>query len=146
MLTMPKLIAALFFAALGYFCGDLVKPLLPEGTQVGKLNLTLAAVGFLSGWRISGKNAGLGLRAGLGYGLTSAGVLTFWGVFLFAGSKALQLSIDKRFKGPMEALRGMIDISLEYFVLIAVPTILLAAIVGGLFGGWLTEWVARRWS
>ena len=100
MLTIPKLIAALFFAALGFFCGDLVKPLLPEGTRTGLMNETLAALGAISGWRISGARAGLGTKSGLGYGLTSAGVIAFWGVFLFAGQKALQLSIDKRFQGP----------------------------------------------
>ena len=46
----------------------------------------------------------------------------------------------------MEALRGMIEIGIEYFVLIGVPTIILSAIIGGLFGGWLTEWAAKRWS
>jgi hypothetical protein len=29
---------------------------------------------------------------------------------------------------------------------IAVPTVIGTLIVGGLFGGWLTEWVAKRWS
>lgn len=146
MLTMPKLLAAVFFAALGYFCGDLVKPLLPEGTQTGWLNVSLAALGAVSGWRMSGGRAGMGLKSALGYGLTTSGLIVFWGVFVFAGEKALRFSIDKRFDGPMEALRGMIEFGLEFFVLIAVPTIIIAAIVGGLFGGWLTEWVSKRWS
>ncbi len=146
MFTMPKLIAALFFAALGFLCGDLVKPLLPEGTRTGLLNITLAALGFIVGWRISGAHAGLGTRSGLGYGLTTSGVIAFWGVFLFAGQRALQLSIDKRYKGPMDAIKGMVDFMLEYFVMIAVPTLFLAMVIGGLFGGWLTEWVAKRWS
>ena len=136
----------MFFAALGYFCGDLVKPLLPEGTRTGWLNETLAAIGLISGWRMSGGRAGFGTMSGLGYGLTSAGLIAFWGVFLFAGEKMLQYSLDKRFKGPMDALRSMIEFMLDFAVLVGVPTVVGTAIIGGLFGGWLTEWVAKRWN
>ncbi len=146
MLTFPKVIAALFFAALGYFSGDLIKPLLPEGTRVGLLNVTLAAIGFVSGWRMSGGRAGFGTRSGFGYGLTSAGLIAFWGIFFFAGQKMLQFSIDKRFKGPMDALKSMVEFMLEFAALIAVPSVIIPAVVGGLFGGWLTEWVAKRWD
>jgi hypothetical protein len=146
MLTIPKLIAALFFAALGYFCGDLVKPLLPEGTRTVWLNETLAVLGALSGWRMSGGRAGISTVSGLGYGLTTAGLIAFWGLFLFSGEKALQYSLDKRYDGPMEALKALVEFMMEFAVLLAVPTVIGAAIVGGLFGGWLTEWVARRWN
>lgn len=144
--TMPKAIAALFFAALGYFCADLVKPLLPEGTKVGLLNETLAAVGALCGWRMSGGRAGFGLRASLGYGLTSSALLVFWGDLIFSGHKMLVFAIDKRLKGPMNAIQAMVGFFMENIVLIATPSIIGALIVGGLFGGWLTEWVARRAS
>ena len=144
--TIPKVIAALFFAALGYFCGDLVKPLLPEGTRTGLLNETLAAIGVVCGWIMSGKRAGDGTRAGFGYGLTTAAMLTFWGLFFFAGYEALDMSMNRRFHGPMDALKGMVGIGLEYAVLIATPAIIGSLIIGGLFGGWLTEWVAKRWS
>jgi hypothetical protein len=84
--------------------------------------------------------------SGFGYGLTTAGLIVFWGVFLFSGEKMLQYSLDKRFKGPMDALKSMIEFMLDFGVLIGVPTIIGAAVIGGLFGGWLTEWVARRWN
>lgn len=144
--TVPKVIAALFFAALGYFGGDLVKPLLPEGTRTGLLNETLAIIGLISGWWMSGARAGDSTRSGLGYGLTSAALLLFWGVFLFAGYEALQMSLGRRFDGPMEALQAMIGIGLKYFKMAATPEIVVTLFVGGLFGGWLTEWVAKRWS
>lgn len=143
--TVPKVIAALFFAALGYFCGDLVKPLLPEGTRTGMLNETLAAIGFAMGWVMSGARAGDGIRAGFGYGLTTAALLTFWGIFFFAGYEALQMSLNRRFHGPIEAIQGMVEIGLEYAVLIATPSIIGSLVLGGLFGGWLTEWSAKRW-
>lgn len=84
--TGPKLIAALFFAALGWFGADLVKPLLPEGTQVGKFNIVVAAIGWASGWFMCGARAGDGIRAGFGYGLTSAALIVFWGMLIFSGN------------------------------------------------------------
>ncbi len=144
--TFPKAIAALFFAAFAYFCGDLVKPMLPEGTRTGLLNETLAAFGALSGWRISGGRAGFGLRAGFGYGLTTVAVTVFWGIFSFAGYKMLQYSLDRRFSGPIEALQEMVRFSMDYAVMIAEPAFVATLVVGGLFGGWLVEWTARRWS
>ncbi len=143
--TMPRAVAALYFAALAWFIGDLVKPLLPEGTRVGLLNETLAVFGMLAGWRLSGGRAGLSLRAGFGYGLTTVAVTAFWGIFAFSGYKMLQYSLDRRFSGPIEALQAMAKFGMEYGVLIATPEIVGSAIVGGLFGGWLVEWAARRW-
>ncbi len=143
--TAPKAVAALFFAALGYFCGDLIKPLLPEGTRTGWLDITLAVIGALSGWRMSGARAGFGLRAGFGYGLTTVALTAFWGILAFSGLKMLQYSLDRRFSGPIEALQEMVKFALDYLVLISVPTVTGTMLVGALFGGWLTEWVARRW-
>ncbi len=143
--TMPKLIGAIFFAALAYFTGDLIKPLLPEGTQDGLLSPTLAVIGLVMGWRISGRNAGRGLKSAFGYGLTSAGASAFWGILVFALYKMLMLSLDKRFSGPMEALKSMVGYCIEYATMIATPQILGTIIVGGLFGGWLVEWTSKRW-
>ncbi len=42
--TFAKVIAAVYFAALGFLCADLVKPLLAEGTPTVWLNETLAAL------------------------------------------------------------------------------------------------------
>ncbi len=144
--TASKVVAGLFFAALAYLVGDLVKPLLPEGTRVGLLSITLAVVGLLSGWRMSGGRAGFGTRAGFGYGMTTSVTIVFWGIFLFSGHKALQYSLDRRFDGPIEALQAMISFGIEFVVLLATPTILGTLLIGGLFGGWLTEWIAKRWS
>ena len=144
--TFAKVTAAVFFAALGFFCADLVKPLLARGTPAVWLNETLAALGAINGWIMSGARARDGTRAGVGYGLTTAALIVVWGVFIFAGAEMIDLSIARRFGGPVEALQSMVAIGLGHFRLIAVPEIIGSAIVGGVFGGWLTEWVAARWS
>ena len=144
--TSAKLVAALFFAALGWFCADLVAALLPEGMSSGLLNEVCAAIGAVVGITMLGKRAGDGLRAALGYGLTTSALLAFWGIFAFAFTDMLSNSLDKRYHGAVEAIQAMVGIGMDYAVMIATPSILGALIVGGLFGGWLTEWVARRWS
>ncbi len=176
--TIPKAVAAIYFAALAWFCGDLIKPMLPEATPTGLLDPTLAAIGFIAGWRVSGARAGQGLRAGFGYGLTTVAVIAFWGLVAFAGAKMIQYSLDRRFDGPMEAIKAMVGFIIDYTLMLARdPNVELpapgtgggaagagqglgvfalralakfafpiTAAIGGLFGGWLTEWVARRWN
>ncbi|MBV1867201.1 MAG: TrgA family protein [Marinosulfonomonas sp.] len=144
--TASKFVAAVYFAALAYFCADLVKPLLPEGTRAGLLNEVLVFLGILCGWNMSGKRAGDGMRAGFGYGLTTSVLIAGWGIFFFAGYEALELSVSRRYHGPMEAIRGMIGFMIDYAVLISTKNIVGTLFVGGLFGGWLVEGTAKRWS
>ena len=144
--TAPKLVAAIFFAAVGWFCADMIVPALPEGTQSGRLHEALALVGMFSGWMMSGRRAGDGVRAGFGYGLTTSALMVFWGVLIFGTVKMLQSSIDRRYSGPVEALQSLVGICIEYLGLIAIPPVVGSLIIAGLFGGWLTEWAARRWS
>jgi len=132
--------------ALGWFAADLVKPILPEGTKTGLLNETMAVIGFLSGWMMAGARAGEGVRSALGYGLTSSALIVFWGVLVFSSYEMLDLSLKSRFHGPMEAIKAMIGIAIDYIKLISIPEIIGTMIVGGLFGGWLAEWAAKRWS
>lgn len=144
--TAARLLAAVFFAALGWFASDLVKPLLPEGTQTGWLNETMAVIGALSGWTMAGARAGDGMRSGLGYGLTTSALIVFWGVLVFSGYEMLDLSLKNRFGGPMQAIKAMIGIAIDYVKLISTPEIIGTLVVGGLFGGWLAEWASKRWS
>lgn len=143
---MPKLIAGIFFAILGYFCADQVRTVLPEGQQIGWLYPIMALIGAYAGWFMSGQRSGDGVYAGLGYGLTSSALIVFWGVLVFSGYKMLQNSIQRRYDGPMDALQDMVTIGAGYIQMIAVAEVIWPLVVGGVFGGWLTEWVARRWS
>lgn len=144
--TMPKVVAALFFAALGYFAVDLVIAVLPEGQSPGKLHLTMALVGAFCGWIMSGARAGEGSRAGFGYGLTTSALMVFWGLFIFAGVEMLDKALSRRYDQVMEAIQAMVNFGIKYATTIATPEIIATMIVGGLFGGWLTEWAADRWS
>ena len=144
--TAPKLVAALFFALLGFFVADLVKPLLPEGTRTGLLNEVVAVVGLILGWTVQGSRAGDGNVAALGYGLTTVALMAFWAVVIFSGTEMIQNSIDRRYGGPMQAIQSMFGIAIRQFRLIMTPSIIVSMVVGAWAGGWITEWSSKRWN
>lgn len=144
--TGGKLVGAIAFAALAYFITDLVKPLLPEGTQVGLFSPINAFFGLIMGWKIMGRGAGGTYRSAFGYGLTTLFATAFWCVLFWAFWKMLGRSMDNFFDGPVQALQGMAEFALEYIRLIAVREVIWPAIIGALFMAWLTEFFARRWS
>ena len=143
--TGAKLIAGVFFALFGWFIADLVKPYLPEAQPAAWFNEVMAAVGFVMGWQMSGKNAGRGLRPGIGYGLTTIGLMAFWGVLIFAFSEMLSTSLDNRYRGPMHALKSMVGIMITDLKYVIKPDVFITGLVGGCVGGWITEWTAKRW-
>jgi hypothetical protein len=144
--TAPKLIAALLFGALAFFVSDLVKPLLPEGTQFGLFSPVNSAIGALMGWRISGARAGVSMRASLGLGLTTAIITVFWCLFVWSGYLMVEASTRLRYDGPMEALQDMGAMMVNYARTMATGPVLGSLFVGSLFFGWLTEQVARRYT
>lgn len=144
--TAAKLIAAVLFGTLAWFASDLVKPLLPEGSQVGMLSPINALFGVIMGWRVMGRRAGDGMVAAMGYGLTTIVAVAFWSILLWAGYEMLKRSVRMYYDGPVEALQEMASFMLEYAQLIATGEILGALIVGSIVAGWLTEFFSRRWS
>ena len=144
--TAPKLAAALLFAALAYFVSDLIKPLLPEGTQAGLFSPLNAGVGAIMGWRILGSRAGLSMQASLGYGLTTGAIMVFWSLFIWSGYLMVSASTRLRYSGPMEALQDMGMMMIEFAQTMATGPVLGSLVVGALVFGWLTEHVARRFT
>lgn len=144
--TGGKLIAAMTFAALAYFISDLIKPLLPEGTNVSLLSEINALVGLIMGWRVMGKGAGRSYRTSFGYGITTLAVTVFWSLLIWSGHEMLQRSIRLYYDGPVEALQEMAALYVEYARTAAVQEVLIPALLGAIFVSWLTEFFARRWS
>jgi hypothetical protein len=143
--TAAKLVAALFFAFLGYFAADMVKTVLPEGTQVRLFSPMCALIGFACGWSMSGQRAGGGLWPSAGYGLTTSMLIVFWSLLLFSGNEMLQRSVRKHYDGGIDAIHGMVMIAINNMMMIATPTVVGTLVLGGLLGGYLAEFAARRW-
>ena len=142
--TGAKLIGALAFAALAYFISDLIKPLLPEGTQLGWFSPLNAFIGAMMGWRIMGKGAGVSYRQTFGYGLTTLFATTFWCLLVWAGHEMLKNSMRLRYDGPMEALQEMAQMFFENASIAAVNEVIWPGVVGALFAAWLTHFFAKQ--
>ncbi len=81
--TASKLVAALWFALLGWFAAELSKAHLPEGTQFGWYSYITGVIGLFVGWMFLGKRAGDTMRAAYGYGFTATILLLFWALLYF---------------------------------------------------------------
>ncbi|SFI75049.1 TrgA family protein [Celeribacter neptunius] len=144
--TAAKLVAALWFAILAWFAAELVKPHMEEGTQFGLMSYIAGGFGFLTGWIFMGKRAGDTVAAAMAYGFSSSVILSFWSVFYFAFETMIHRSLDLRYKGPTEALMGMVDLMGEYGIYLLKPDVLVTLVVGGLFGAWIVEKAAGKWA
>ncbi len=144
--TTARLVAAIIFAAIGWYSADLVKPLLPEGMAVGKFSPVSAGFGILVGWFFTGKRLHRGRENGIAIGLASSFLLVFWVLLAFSGQQMLRRSVRKLYDGPVEALQDMFGLAAEYLILAAIPSVIATLVIGGMVGGWITEQVAKRWS
>ncbi|NRB00739.1 MAG: TrgA family protein [Rhodobacteraceae bacterium] len=144
--TAAKIVGAVLFAALAYFVTDLMKPTLPEGTQVGLFSPINAFFGFIMGWRLIGARAGNGLYAAFGSGLTAAAATFFWCLLFWGGHQMLDKSIKLRYSDPTEALTDMASMMMEDAVTVSNLETLGALIVGSFLVAWLTEGASRRWA
>jgi len=142
--TMARLVAALLLAALGWFTADLVKPYLPEARPVGLFSPISAAIGFGVGWIFTGRKLHGGAGSAAGIGLSSAALLVFWVIFVFAGYDMLQRALRKSYDGPMEGLVDVFAIGLDHAILAAQVEVIAVLVLGGLVVGTVTQWVAAR--
>jgi Flp pilus assembly pilin Flp len=145
--TGPKLVAALMFGMLAYFCSDLAGQLLPEGSRTNWLSPLNGLIGVVMGWRICGARAGDGLVASLGYGLTTVFAITFWAILIWAGYDMTKNSMRMRYDGPVEALQEMGVTMVEYARMVATgPDVIGSIVIGALVCAWVTEFFSRRWT
>ena len=144
--TAAKLVASIYFAGLAFLAASLVVPYLPEGSDPGNMAYWATFFGFLAGYRWSGRRAGSGLRSGFGLGWTTVFLAVLWCLMAFAGKETYDRSVKLRYEGVMDAIKGWIGLILEYMQFLAHPDIIALLVIGGLFGGWLTERTARAFS
>jgi hypothetical protein len=144
--TAPRLIAAICLAFLGWFVSGMIIPLLPDGTKIGWFVWVNTGIGVLVGWKVMGPRVGTGGITGFGIGLTGMVALVFWGLLIHSLVEMIYQSLKMRYEGPMDALVGMIGISLGFVRIMATPEVIVTLLVGGLLAGLLTQWSGRRWS
>lgn len=144
--TAARLFAALVFCAVAFFAAETYKPGLSGQVSWGQFSLITAAIGALCGWRVMGPLAGGGMARSMTVGLRTAVLLTLSALVVFAVVEMLRRTLRSRYDGVFDAVLGVFDIFLYYAQALAHPEPLIVLLAGGILGGALTEWAARRWS
>lgn len=140
-----RLVAAICLAVFAYIVSQLIKPLMPEGTDFSHFDTINVLLGVVIGWVAMGNRAGRGTTAGINNGMTGIFLLMLWGIGVQAAIEMTNLALKNRYDNVFEAITAVFQIGAEYAVQIATVeigiTLFLAAVVAGL----LTEFAAKRW-
>jgi hypothetical protein len=142
--TAAKAIAALCLALLGYLSSELVKTLLPEIQNWGRFSEFNAGLGLVVGWVVVGRRAGRGTKDAIANGLTGVATLIFWSLFINAANEMFQLSMKRRFDGPVEAFAAIFEIGIEYGQTLMNPMMIVTFLIGAVLTGYLSEFAAKR--
>ena len=144
MLTAARMVAGILYAGLAWYVSQLIKPLFPEGSDLGFFAEINAGIAFLVGWQIAGSRAGGSWPAAISYGLTTTIAMTVWALFLHSGGEMVRQSLRKLYDGPAEAVVDVFGLMFEYGTLMATPQVLGMLAAGGILAGLLVEICGRN--
>lgn len=130
---------------IAFFSAEIYKTGYPTPMQWGYFSILSTAIGFLCGWNISGKYAGIGMRAAMGNGLRTSFVIVFYCLILFAVVAMLRRSLMNLYDGIMDALTGVFVYIMQFGAELLRPEPLITLIVGGMLAGIVVERTARKW-
>lgn len=143
--TGSKLVAAICLAILGAIIAEMVKPLMSEGINFGHFTYVTAVLGMVVGWFHLGKHAGGSLTDAINNGITSVVILILLALFAFGSYEMIDQSLRHRYSSLMEALRGILEIGMEYGQYLLDVEIVATLFVGAIVSGLVTEYANRRW-
>lgn len=144
--TITKLFAAVFFAAIAFVSAEAVKVILSEGIRFGPFTEICAVIGLACGWTMSHRNFGRGYVNGVNVGFRIVAIMTIW--CLLAGSTALMIrkAFRKMYDTPLESLVDIFKLIFENAPVLLNSSVFVPLLLGGLIGGVVAEWIARRWD
>ncbi len=144
--TAAKLVAALWFALVGWLAANAHVPTLGQGASVGLFRELTALLGLVIGWRVMGRLVGQGYAQAVGSGLRTSVTLAFFALLLFSIYLMIKSSfVVNGYDGPMDAVLGAFEIMLEQGRKMLTIGVLGVLILGGIIGGLVAEAAARRW-
>ncbi|MDZ4095335.1 MAG: TrgA family protein [Paracoccaceae bacterium] len=144
--TAAKLVAAVAFGLIAWFAAEMFKQSVTVQMRFGWFSELCAGIGVLCGWIVMGPLSGRGYQKSIGYGVRTAVTFAVWALLGFSIYQMVLKSTKMLYDGPMQALVDIFGLMLENGIAMMSPGVLGVLFVGGVFGGWLTEWAARRWS
>ena len=145
--TAAKLVSALIYALVGWSASLAYNSALPEGISMSTLPPVMAGLGLLLGWFSMGPVAGRGWRESMAYGLRTSFLIGFLAMFGFAMDQMLRKASHRMYRAdPVAALLDVPDLMYQYGKYMFTTDVMVSLLVGGLLGGVIVEYVARRWS
>ena len=141
--TAARMVAAILYAGLAWYVSQLIKPLFPEGTDVGWFAEVNAGISFFCGWVVAGSRAGTSWPAAISYGLTTTFALLFWCLFLQSFADMVRKSMRNAYSGPAEAVTDVFGLIFEYGMLMSTRDVLSMLFIGGVLAGLVTEIFGR---
>lgn len=144
--TAAKMAAAIVLGAVAWYASDLVRPLMPEGTDFGWFNYVNLALGLACGWFVVGTRVGRSYFESFSAGLTGMAALVFWAFFLQSFNEMLKLALQRRYDGPVEAIVAIFEIAVDFGSSLLDANLIITLVVGGILSGVVSEWASRRWS
>lgn len=143
--TAAKLVAAVWFALIGWLAANAHIPALGESAAYGAFREVTALIGFIVGWRVMGALVGQGYPDAIGTGLRTSVTLVFFALLGFSTYHMVQQSTKMVYDGPMEAVLGVFQFMVENGRDMLTVGVLGTLAIGGVLGGIVTEWASRRW-
>ncbi|SEC05529.1 TrgA family protein [Rhodobacter sp. 24-YEA-8] len=145
--TSAKMVAAVWFALMGWLAANAHIPALPDGGAGGTMVFrgVSAAIGLICGWKIMGNGVGSSYADSIGTGLKTSIVMAILALMVFSGRQMITDSMKMRYEGPMDAMLGWFTKMMENGWDMLTVGVLGVLILAGVFGGPLAEWTRRRW-
>lgn len=144
--TAAKMAAAIVLGAVAWYASDLIRPLMPEGTDFGWFNYVNLALGLACGWFVIGTRVGRSYLESFSAGLTGMAALIFWALFLQSFNEMLKLALQNRYQGPVEGLVAIFEIGVDFGSKLLDVNLIGTLLIGGIIAGVVAEWASRRWS
>tara|TARA_R110002051_G_scaffold25371_4_gene61961 strand:- start:21770 stop:22210 length:441 start_codon:yes stop_codon:yes gene_type:complete len=141
--TAARLTAAILFAIVGYFIYNAMVPSFGETVIPSYLLPLCLGAGIWSGWVLCGPKA-QGVRSGIGTGFTAIVAMVFLILFVLSFVQMIQLSLRRRYDGPVEAIVDVFAIMYENMLMFASPDMGFTLFVGGLIAGLLSGVMGKR--
>ena len=144
--TTARLVAALWFATIGWLAANAFVPQLGAGASAGYLREVAAGIGLLSGWLVMGAMAGRGYSDAVGIGLTTSVILALLTLLGFSTWEMVVDATHGRYgDSPMAAIAGIFSTMLDHAGQMAIPGVLGTLVLGGIGGGLAVEGASRTW-
>ncbi|TDK50294.1 TrgA family protein [Antarcticimicrobium luteum] len=143
--TAARLVAALCLALVALAVSLEVIPRMPESTNFGYFVPVNIGLGLVCGWIVMGRHTRLGIVGALNNGIASVAVLVFWGLLVQGAYEMFRLAMSHRYHGPVEAVYGIFELSVDYAQVLLAPEIIATLLLGGVLSGISTEFAGRLW-